>query len=105
MASFDRHARASYLHLTRPATDPQIAQIEPTESEGLRDIDQFCDAMIKIRQEADEIIAGKQPLGNNIITNAPHTMQVVTTAEWDRCDFAFVSRLPLLTLYLQALLA
>ncbi|SGY21073.1 BQ5605_C016g08191 [Microbotryum silenes-dioicae] len=58
--------------------------IEPTESEGLRDIDMFCDAMIKIRQEADEIAAGKQPRDNNIIKNAPHTQQVVMANEWNR---------------------
>ncbi|KAM0753184.1 glycine dehydrogenase [Meredithblackwellia eburnea MCA 4105] len=58
--------------------------IEPTESEGIRDIDQFCDAMIKIREEAEEIATGKQPRGNNIITNAPHPIQVVSATEWDR---------------------
>ncbi|BGO99861.1 glycine decarboxylase subunit P [Rhodotorula toruloides] len=58
--------------------------IEPTESEGLRDIDLFCDAMIKIRQEIDEIIEGKQPRDNNIITNAPHTQQVLLAEKWDR---------------------
>ncbi|GAA5996520.1 glycine decarboxylase subunit P [Rhodotorula paludigena] len=58
--------------------------IEPTESEGLRDIDNFCDAMISIRKEIDEIIEGKQPRGNNIITNAPHPQQVVITDEWNR---------------------
>ncbi|GAA6058183.1 hypothetical protein JCM3770_004084 [Rhodotorula araucariae] len=58
--------------------------IEPTESEGLRDIDAFCDAMIKIREEIDEIIEGKQPRDNNLITNAPHTQQVVIADKWDR---------------------
>ncbi|KAK4704427.1 glycine dehydrogenase, partial [Phenoliferia sp. Uapishka_3] len=74
--------------LAKPSTPAHLEtcrlQIEPTESEGLRDIDQFCDAMIKIREEAEEIATGKQPRGNNIITNAPHTMQVVTATEWDR---------------------
>lgn len=58
--------------------------IEPTESEGIRDLDQFCDAMIKIRQEAEEIAIGQQPRTNNIITNAPHTMQVIAGDKWDR---------------------
>lgn len=40
--------------------------------------------MIKIRQEAEDIATGKQPRGNNIITHAPHTQQVVTGTEWDR---------------------
>jgi hypothetical protein len=60
------------------------SQIEPTESEGLRDIDQFCDAMIQIRGEIDEIISGKQPRGNNTIVNAPHPQQVVISDKWDR---------------------
>ena len=58
--------------------------IEPTESEGLRDIDAFCDAMIKIREEAREIEEGRQPREGNVIKHAPHTMQVVGAAEWDR---------------------
>lgn len=52
--------------------------------------------MIKIRQEADEIAAGKQPRDNNIIKNAPHTQQVVSATEWNRS----VPRLRRLTLSL-----
>lgn len=58
--------------------------IEPTESEGLHEIDRFCDAMIQIRKEADEIATGKQPRDNNIIINAPHTMAAVSASEWTR---------------------
>ncbi|GAA5963591.1 hypothetical protein JCM8115_002042 [Rhodotorula mucilaginosa] len=58
--------------------------IEPTESEGLRDVDRFCDAMIKIREEIEEIISGKQPRDNNVIVNAPHTQQVLLSEKWDR---------------------
>ncbi|POY74536.1 putative Glycine dehydrogenase (aminomethyl-transferring) [Rhodotorula taiwanensis] len=58
--------------------------IEPTESEGLRDIDRFCDAMIKIREEIEEIVSGKQPRDNNVIVNAPHTQQVLLSEKWDR---------------------
>lgn len=47
----------------------------------------FCDAMIAIRAEAEEIATGRQPRENNIIKNAPHTMRVVSAAEWDRCVF------------------
>lgn len=38
--------------------------IEPTESEGLAEIDRFCDAMITIRQEVEDIVTGKQPKDN-----------------------------------------
>ncbi|GAA6001322.1 hypothetical protein JCM10207_006608 [Rhodosporidiobolus poonsookiae] len=58
--------------------------IEPTESEGLRDVDRFCDAMISIRKEIQDVIDGKQPRGNNLITNAPHPQQVVIADTWDR---------------------
>ena len=36
--------------------------VEPTESEGLRELDRFCDAMIAIRREIDEVVAGTWPL-------------------------------------------
>ncbi|GAA5874512.1 hypothetical protein JCM16303_002885 [Sporobolomyces ruberrimus] len=58
--------------------------IEPTESEGLRDVDRFCDAMIKIRQEIEDIAQGKQPRDNNLIVNAPHPQQLVVADSWDR---------------------
>jgi glycine dehydrogenase len=38
--------------------------VEPTESEGLAELDRFCDAMLTIRQEAEDIITGKQPRDN-----------------------------------------
>ncbi|THH13584.1 hypothetical protein EW146_g6657 [Bondarzewia mesenterica] len=60
--------------------------IEPTESESLEEIDRFCDAMIEIRKEAEEIIAGKQPKDNNLLKNAPHPISVVSLSEeeWNR---------------------
>ena len=60
--------------------------IEPTESESLDEIDRFCDAMIQIRTEADDIIAGKYPKDNNLLKNAPHPLSAltVTGAEWNR---------------------
>ncbi|KIK70707.1 hypothetical protein GYMLUDRAFT_150001 [Collybiopsis luxurians FD-317 M1] len=60
--------------------------IEPTESETLEEIDRFCDAMIQIRKEAEEVITGAQPRDNNVLKNAPHPMHVVAVsdAEWNR---------------------
>jgi glycine dehydrogenase len=58
--------------------------IEPTESESKAELDRFCDAMILIRAEIQEIIDGRQPRSNNLLKNAPHTARTVTTAEWDR---------------------
>ncbi|EDR15797.1 uncharacterized protein LACBIDRAFT_243489 [Laccaria bicolor S238N-H82] len=60
--------------------------IEPTESETLDELDRFCDAMIQIRKEAEDIITGKQPRDNNLLKNAPHPMSVITLSEeeWNR---------------------
>ncbi|TFK77361.1 glycine dehydrogenase [Pluteus cervinus] len=60
--------------------------IEPTESETLEELDRFCDAMIQIRKEAEEVITGKQPKDNNLLKNAPHPIDVLTLADadWNR---------------------
>ncbi|VDB86580.1 unnamed protein product [Peniophora sp. CBMAI 1063] len=63
---------------------PTCMLIEPTESESLEEIDRFCDAMIRIREEAEEVITGKQPKDNNVLKNAPHPMSVVIEGDWDR---------------------
>ena len=53
--------------------------IEPTESEGLAELDRFCDAMISIRHEIDEADAGDS---NNVLKNAPHTLSMLTSDSW-----------------------
>jgi len=58
--------------------------VEPTESEPLSELDRFCDAMIAIRQEIRDIEEGKADKANNLIKNAPHSMNVVCADEWDR---------------------
>ncbi|MBQ3876881.1 MAG: aminomethyl-transferring glycine dehydrogenase, partial [Prevotella sp.] len=57
--------------------------VEPTESEPLSELDRFCDALIAIRQEIDDVMTGKYAENNNPIANAPHTMQVVCAEEWN----------------------
>ena len=54
--------------------------IEPTESENIRELDRFCEAMISIRKEIAFAIKD-QP--NNVLKNAPHTMAMITADEWD----------------------
>ncbi len=56
--------------------------IEPTESEDLAELDRFCDAMIAIRKEIDEVAAGTWPADDNPLRGAPHTASCVT-GEWD----------------------
>lgn len=53
--------------------------IEPTESENLAELDRFCDAMLAIRDEIDTI-SPNEP--NNILKNAPHTMDMLTKDQW-----------------------
>jgi len=58
--------------------------IEPTESETLEEIERFCDAMIRIREEVEDVVTGKQPKDNNVLRNAPHPQSVVIADNWDR---------------------
>ncbi len=58
--------------------------IEPTESEAKAELDRFCDAMIAIRSEIEEVALGVADRERNLLTMAPHTAEVVTADEWDR---------------------
>ena len=53
--------------------------IEPTESESKAEIDRFCDAMISIKKEID---ATNKDDHNNVLKNAPHTLEMITSNEW-----------------------
>ena len=57
--------------------------IEPTESETLAELDRFCDAMIAIRGEIDQVAAGEWPLESSPLRLAPHTAEELL-GEWDR---------------------
>ena len=57
--------------------------IEPTESESLDELDRFCDAMISIRQEIDEIEKGKADKKINVLKNAPHVSSLATADTWE----------------------
>ncbi len=54
--------------------------IEPTESEDLAELDRFCDAMISIRKEIET--ATKEDM-NNVLHNAPHTLNMLTSDTWN----------------------
>lgn len=62
---------------------PGTIMIEPTESESKAELDLFCDAMIQIHKEIDQVASGKQPADNNVLSNAPHTLGVITADEWN----------------------
>lgn len=56
--------------------------VEPTESEDLAELDRFCDAMIAIRAEIEQVGSGAWPVGDNPLANAPHTAAMVSGDEW-----------------------
>jgi len=58
--------------------------VEPTESESLRELDRFVEAMLSIRLEVAAIEAGHSDPQNNPLKRAPHTQAAVTANQWDR---------------------
>ena len=58
--------------------------IEPTESESKEELDRFCDAMIQIRKEIQDIEDGKADKQVNLLKMAPHPQQDLLRGEWDR---------------------
>jgi glycine dehydrogenase len=56
--------------------------VEPTESESLFELDRFISAMKQIKQEINAVQAGKWPVEDNPLHNAPHTAQYCLGA-WD----------------------
>jgi glycine dehydrogenase len=63
---------------------PGTLMIEPTESESREELDRFCEAMIAIRREIQEIEDGAADRDDNPLKRAPHTAAVVMADEWDR---------------------
>ena len=57
--------------------------IEPTESEDKQMLDRFCDALIMIRKEIQDIADGKMDKEDNPLKNAPHTAQDVISDNWN----------------------
>jgi glycine dehydrogenase len=56
--------------------------IEPTESESIAEIDDFCDAMISIKAEIDKVASGERDATDNPLKNAPHTAEMLIAGEW-----------------------
>ena len=57
--------------------------VEPTESEPKEELDRFCEAMIAIRREIQDVIDGKADPKDNALKNAPHTAAAVTADRWE----------------------
>ena len=56
--------------------------VEPTESEDLGEIDRFCDAMIAIRAEIEQVARGEVAVADSVLRHAPHTAYALA-GEWD----------------------
>jgi glycine cleavage system P protein (glycine dehydrogenase) len=57
--------------------------VEPTESEGLAEIERFCAAMVAIRQEISDVEDGTVALADSPLRNAPHTADTLV-GTWER---------------------
>ena len=57
--------------------------LEPTESESLAEIERFCQAMISIYGEIRDVINRKSQADDNVIINAPHTVEMISSDEWN----------------------
>jgi glycine dehydrogenase len=57
--------------------------IEPTESESKEELDRFCEAMISIKSEINEVLAGEVILEESVLKNAPHTLSLAVNDEWN----------------------
>ncbi|EJK45128.1 hypothetical protein THAOC_36273 [Thalassiosira oceanica] len=58
--------------------------VEPTESEDLSELDRFCDAMLAIRSEIDDVGSGRVAIEDSPLRLAPHTMDDILNEKWDR---------------------
>ena len=72
---------------------PGTLMIEPTESEPLAELDRFCDALIAIRGEIRAIEDGDADREDNVLKNAPHTIEMIGADDWshpyDRAEAAW----------------
>ena len=61
---------------------PGTLMVEPTESEPLKELDRFCDAMVAIRDEIRKVEQGRWPREDNPLKAAPHTSAALLKADW-----------------------
>jgi glycine dehydrogenase len=63
---------------------PGTLMVEPTESESKFELDRFCDAMIAIRREIEDVIQGKFAVAESPLRKAPHTAFDLAADTWNR---------------------
>jgi glycine dehydrogenase len=57
--------------------------VEPTESEDLAELDRFCEAMLAIRAEIEQVERGEWSVDKSPLRGAPHTTRAIV-GDWDR---------------------
>jgi glycine dehydrogenase len=62
---------------------PGTIMIEPTESESRAELDRFCDALVSIRAEVEQIEMGVADRDDNALKHAPHTAAALLADDWD----------------------
>lgn len=68
--------------------------LEPTESEDKQMLDRYCDALLSIRREIEDIECGRLDRSDNPIKNAPHSQQQVCSSTWNHSYSREVAAFP-----------
>jgi len=74
---------------------PGTIMVEPTESESKGELDRFCEAMISIRNEISEIEKTAADRKDNVLKNAPHTLNEACKDEWNHSYSRSAAAFPL----------
>ena len=61
---------------------PGTMMIEPTESEPKEELDRFCDALISIYDEIQDVKEGRADKFDNVLKNSPHTAEQIASEDW-----------------------
>lgn len=77
--------------------------IEPTESEDKKELDRFCNALIYIREEINDIENGKLDIVKNPLKMAPHTQEQVISSTWNRPYSRELAAFPAVSIHIQYL--
>src|SRR6187402_713129 len=56
--------------------------VSPTESHSLHQLDRFCDAIVRSREESRRVEQGHGPRDDSPLKNAPHTAEWLLKADW-----------------------
>ena len=57
--------------------------VEPTESEDKAELDRFCEAMLSIRREIEDVVQGAIEVNESPLKKAPHTQAMIIDENWD----------------------